>query len=437
VNEIVFHVDYSKINLVWMILDALSTKLEQRSSELSLDLTNQLLSKLEAARVEIYNIKPEAINLKTEQQQMLSQSNSIISAEIKDLKTTSSELRQYILLKVNSSRTEIISLQNNINSLSNVSNSTKNSLKTKVASIDTYLYNIYSKIENPNNLTESDWAKITREIDAVESALNSFQATLTASANKADKIQASLDKIYNDITSLQIKNAATIVNPITTTIKPVVPEQTHLGYMFPALVLLVVMFISILLSTTLVMMERHSPAYFRNFITPTPKIFFVIGTYLTNLILVFVQLAIILGISSYFLKTQILSNVFPTLTAILLLTTLFTFIGMAIGYLFNSEETAVLAALSVGSIFLFLSSVILPIESMPAYVNQIAQFNPFVIGESILRQALIFQAGFGALANSLYIILAYGTVFFILILVLQSTTSRRLFKKIVQIKHKK
>jgi ABC-type multidrug transport system permease subunit len=264
-------------------------------------------------------------------------------------------------------------------------------------------------------------------LDDVELDLSSIQYALIQQNVDMIEIKKSLDEIHDSLGSIVVTDAATVVNPVSMNIKPIVPEKTYLGYMFPALVILVVMFISILLSTTLVMMEKHSPAHFRNFITPTRNITFVVSTYLTSMLIVVIQLGIILGISSYFLKMQIVDALLPSLSILLLGTTFFTFAGMFIGYIFTSEETATLAAISVGSIFLFLSNVILPIESMPAYIEKIARFNPFVLGEGLLRQSIVFKVGFGAMLNEIYLLLGYIGVLFVLILIFHALSGKGLF----------
>lgn len=439
VNEVVFHVDYSKINLVWMVLDTLSTKLGERASELSMQLTSTLLDKIELARVEIYNSKPAVINARTASREIVAQfqdlKENVVSTRLADLKTTSADLRKYIVEKANLSRDLINKIKAEVNKL-NISNSTSSTFMRDFSSVNTLMYNIISKVEDPKNLTENDWGKITRLIDEIESQLtvisNKLETSVTIADNELTKIQDSMDKIYENLEGIKIKEAATIVNPITTTIKPVVPEKTHLGYMFPALIILVIMFMSILLSKTLVMMEKNSPAYFRNLITPTKNIVFILGTYLTGMILVVVQIAIIIAISMYFLKGQAVANIFPTAVVLLLATTFFTFAGMAIGYLFKSEETATLAAISVGSIFLFLSNTLLPLESMPAQIGQIAQFNPFVIGDALLRKALLFNSGFGVLANQIYLLLAYSAVLFAAIWVAHIVSKKHPLERIIK-----
>jgi ABC-type multidrug transport system permease subunit len=440
VNEIIFYVDYSKVNLIWMILETLSTKLEEQTTELSLDLTTNLLNKLETTRKELEGKKPTLLSLETDNQ-LLANQIALLDQQIKlripELKSTSDEIKNYILTKIDYAKNEISSINSKIDSL-NISNSTKNSLISQVNSINTYLYNIQSKIDGAS---ETDLARIKEITEELDSSLNDIYLTLSATSSQAgariEELQNSVDKIYNNLEAVKIKDAATIVSPITTQIKTVIPEKSYLNYLFPPLIVLVVMFISILLSTTLVMMEKHSAAYFRNFITPTRDIIFILATFLTNMLLVIIQLIIIIIISINFFKAQILSSLSTAIPAMLLITTFFTFIGMFIGYLFTSEETATLASISLGSIFLFLSDIILPLESMPAYIRNIARFNPFVIGENLLRKAVLFQAKFSVLANDFYLLLTYSAVLFIFIWISQKIIRKHLMHRLVYLKHKR
>ncbi|MBD3249744.1 hypothetical protein GF336_06890 [Candidatus Woesearchaeota archaeon] len=433
-NEIVFHVDYSKINLVFMVLETISTKLKQRSSELSMQMTSTLIEKLESTKMEVYDRKPDVVNLKTENQQLTEKIDSF-STSIGEFKTSSSEFKDYMLAKVQAIKKSLSDAKNIVNG-SNATSSQINQINMKLSSIDTLIYNIESKINDPNNIVEDDWNEISSQITAIETEVGSIKDLLSSSSQKLDRLQTSLNNIYSSIEGIKVKEAATIVKPITTNIKPVVPEKTYLNYLFPSLIVLVIMFISILLSTTIVMMEKHSPAYFRNFITPTSNFTFILATYLTNVILVAFQLIIIIVISIKFFGAQLIPSLQVIAPGLILVTTLFTLIGMVIGYIFNSEETATLASISTGSVFMFLSNVILPLESMPEYIRNIAEFNPFVIAESILRKAIIFKADFAALQNELLLLLAYSAVLFVIIWTFQKSIRKHLFHKLFQRKKK-
>jgi len=435
INEIVFHVDNSKINLVWMVLETISDKLAERSSELSRDLTADLLNKLELTKKELYKIRPTIVNLKTENQQateLIQTAEKRITANVNDLREKQEDMHNTLIKKINSAQELVSDINQVINQTSH--NQTKQDLIELREDLDALENKIIDQGESI-----SDWTVLENILEDINEIainnLNSIDNNLQKSKIKINEIQSTTNKIYNEVTDIKITNATTVVNPITTRIKPVTSETSYLNYLFPALTILVIMFISILLGNTLVMMEKHSPAYFRNFITPTRDIVFILATYLTNLILVFLQLIIIMLISFAFFKAQVLSAVPSTALIFFLSITFFTFTGMAIGYIFTSEETSTLAAISIGSIFLLLSNVILPLETMPETVRNIAKYNPFVLGENLLRKAIIFQAKFSTLYEDMLILLAYSFVLFLLIWLLQKIVRKHLIQRISH--HKK
>ena len=427
-NEIIFHVDNSKINLVWMVLETISSSLAERSSELSLDLTADLLSKVDLTKKELYTTRPNVVNLKTDSQKTV-ESIQVAITNLNDLRSRTESLKTLLLQKIDGAEKVIDETKSSLDKL-NTTSEEKSPIETKLNEIGTFLFNVRGKLETVSNASAPDMQVMVEKINKVGTELNSIKSTLLASNSKIEDIQASLDRIYSEVSDIQITNATTIVNPITTRIKPVTTEKSYLNYLFPALVILVIMFISILLSNTLVMMEKHSPAYFRNFITPTRDIIFILATYLTNVLLVFVQLVIILGISAALFRAQVLTSIPLTLLILLLVITFFTFVGMIIGYIFTSEETSTLAAISIGSVFLFLSNVILPLETMPEAVRRVAQFNPFVLGENLLRKAIIFQAKIPALQNEILLLLGYSAALFLIIWLSQRAVRKHLGHKI-------
>ena len=195
------------------------------------------------------------------------------------------------------------------------------------------------------------------------------------------------------------------------------------------------------------MMEKKSKAYFRNLITPTRDRLFLFAAFLSTFILLIVQLIIILGVSGAIFKVDILANILPTTLIISMIVTLFTLLGIITGVLFSSAETSTLAAVSTGAIFLFMSNVILPIESMPYTLMMIARFNPFVICESLLRKSILFQTDIVALAldsyagtplSALFYLTIYILVSVIILIIANSLTKRHLvFKHVLRLAPKK
>ncbi len=458
INEITYFVDYSRINLVWAITNVLNEKIEKKNSEISRDLVQILLDKLKLVKDKVTQEKAAVGNLNNEisgtkqiisnaQQQLNNidlKSVNIDQAIISNLSSNLDGLGKSIGQELNLTEDAIEELEDEIKSASytNASqkdeilaelkdvgkrlNATRNVLTANSSVDKTTLQEVKAVLTNANQKLLEVQTKVNAAITSTDNAKNRLNEAIQSverAITMTNEVSAFLDSIANEIDEIKIKNATTIVNPIITNIKPVTSRGTHLNYLFPSLIVMVVMFISLLLGTTLVMMEKNSPAYFRNFITPTKDFTFVFSTYLTTIMLVAIQLVIIISIAFYFFKSQI-SGALPLLAlALFLIMTIFTLLGMITGYLFTSEETATLASISIGSVFLFLSGVILPLEAVPEYLRQIVNYNPFVLSEGIIREIILFRPAINILAESFYLIGGIAAGLVVLVWVIQKLTT--------------
>ena len=218
------------------------------------------------------------------------------------------------------------------------------------------------------------------------------------------------------------------MSPITTNIQPVVPEKTYLSYLFPSLIILLILMVSIMLSSNLVIMEKTSRAYFRNFTTPTSDITFIGANYLTTFIVALLQVIIVLIIAAFIFKTDLLAGIALVLLIAFLAITIFSFIGLIIGHFYSSEETASIASISIASLFLLLSNLILPLESMPQAVIRIAQYNPFVMASELLKKAILFGATIQSVYMDLIILGGYCLVIFMVLIFVQQVSKFRFFR---------
>lgn len=480
-NQITFYVDYSRINLVWMVIDTISSKISERASELSLNLTTSLINILKETELELSD-KEDTMNgiiennndsLK-ELEYLIEKLNLIdisfneeyfnledVSAENNKLKTLSEELKIYGVDKTEESLNLIEEIETDVDNL-NISTSEKEDitlLTSQIGSIlDDLRYNITDTKDSLSNLSEQITSllnTLSENLDSLKSRLGSASTDISEILTKIDTIenkldlsgisilelQTSIQKIQNSFSSMEIKNATIIVSPITTAIKPITTEKSHLNYFFPSLISLIILFIAILLGSSLVMMEKTSRAHYRNFISPTNDITFFFSTYLTCMIIMFIQLIIlfIISLSIFRIPISIFSSNFLSILLIsLIVATLFTILGMVIGYVFKSRETATLGAISISSTLFIISDLILPIESMPNHLLFLAKLNPFIIGSTMLRNVILFNENIFSLGDSLYLALLYIILLFLISLFLIGFLKRKHFiKNSIKIKKKK
>ncbi len=386
-EPVTFYVDYSRINLVYLILNSISQKISTKSEEISLQLTQSLLD----------------ILAKTE-------------SDLGSQKTT-----------INSLFSNNAQFQEKAQNIDDIINDINETVGSSFADLE----NVTTKIEG-TNLSEKDKEYVIDSINAMSSELsakldiikeakqkinveaNSLSSIVETTKSDLNSIESTVNDVTSKIDSLGIRDAARIVSPISTNIQPVTAQKTYLNYTFPTVLILILMFTSIMLSSILIMKEKISEAFFRNFITPTHGFLFILGNYISTLLLVIVQLLIIMSIASFFFS-GLFSNFVPIILLIIIASSLFILLGMFLGYLFRSEETVMLGSISIASIFLFFSNTILPIESLPETLKSLANVNPFVVSETLLRRLLLFQTGFSSINKGLIILLAYILIVLILL----------------------
>ncbi len=438
-NEITFYVDYSKTNLVYMILESVSGTIGMRSEELSMELTTQILDVLQFTKNTI-NEKSSVVN-------MLVSDSSSLKTKVSSMNLATPEVSTGVL-----------------SAGRNVLERDISSLKNKTDEIVGKTYKIIKLIDNESqtakfesgidNLNESFYElheESLEDLDKLNSTINSFEKnlndldenlenarTLKANAlnlasdieNDLKDMKSSLEEIKKKIDNLKVTEAGTIVSPITTNIEPVVPEKTYLSYLFPSLVVMLILLVCLMLSSNLVIMEKTSRAYFRNFTTPTRDIFFIGAHYLTTFIVALLQVMLVMIIATFIFKTALLASILLILIIVFLSITLFTFIGLIIGHFYNSEETASIASISVASLFLLLSNLILPLESMPQTVIKIAQYNPFVMASELLKKAVLFNASIQSVYMDLAILAGYCVVIFLILIFVQQLSKIKFFRGI-------
>ena len=462
VNEIVFLVDNSKVNLYEAVVDSIEQDFNTRALELTRGMTSELLTKLNETQESIQE-KTSVVSSLQENNAQLKKDITKISQEIKSLdldfdadsleidkledesdvlKETLADLEDVADDAINEAEALIDDVGDEVADL-NLTTSERNAitdlLNASQTEIDTLKSTLNSTEELNTTIIDKIVGRLKTDLREVENQFNSASRARDVTAEKAENIKAKLDEslariniveetftgIYSNIAVTEITDLQAITQPIVKKVEPVAVGEGVLSFFFPYLVVLIVMFIGLLLSSTLVIMEKTSRAHFRNFVTPTSDIVFILGAYMTSIIILTIQLIVLLGLFSLVFGKDIMTNLQTLVLLLFLLISFFSFIGMGIGYLFNTEETGTLASISLGSILLFVSDLIFPLERMPERVADIAStYNPFIIGSELLRKALIHHMSPGDLSQGIVMLLIYSAAAFILMVIIHKFSKR-------------
>ncbi|MBN2142905.1 ABC transporter permease [Candidatus Woesearchaeota archaeon] len=443
-TELRFIVDYSRINLVYKVIDSVSEIIDVESNEVSQSLTNVLLSRIDAAIEDLRdhersvsqisdhkkNLSNEIAAIKLEIENMDFESKDLLLASFeKDIENANTSMEEYF-----QKADELYAFaEETLDDLDGpLDENESDELWAELHDINASLfemenktyYNLLELIEDFSNLEEdlSDFftsIERNRQIsELVDNKLDSMNKMLSALQSYTNSLVAEAKSTRTSLEAIDITKAETIVSPIDTRIEPLIAESSTFQFAFPFLLVLMMMFASLMISSTLVIFEKNSRALFRNFATPIHKNAFTLAHFVTVLLIVMAQSLIILLFSYTSLKFSLFSNLFSVLVALLVSITFFTVLGLIIGSIFSSQEGAVMASLVIGAMFLFVSNLVVPLESFAPELSNIIKYNPFIIFSELLRQSLLFGTPFMELVRMLGFLLLisfgiFGLLFFV------------------------
>ena len=521
-KNIEFYVDFSRMNLAWIIWDEIKGRIGKESSEVSLRSTEQLIEKLKKTADELDQNKEHLVRLVSDGKKMNVQITDIkddidtidlnfsldeidigeyekateegkqdlaqVKDDIQEIKSDMEDVsRQY-----NESISSVEALQEDISHYINLTQEERqktlleydldcnntplddecSELNDKLSSLDSvlsflelmeqdisskkrevdqedFINNVNAKVDEADSAVDSYREKLDmmseglidlkQIINDSKAKLNSMEEKKNQTSNQislmseelsqnldqVDSLIAKVDQLNSELSDITITNAETLIKPISTQMKSISKQKKFINYMLPGFFMVGIMFIGILLGSTTVLSEKESKAHFRNFLAPVPDTFFVLGLYISNLIIVLVQNLVLLMIAFFYFKIS-LSSFGSIMTIFFMSSTVFVLMGMFIGYFFNTEETATIGSICTCMILLMFSSLYIPIESMSKEIGKIAVYNPFVVADTILRKAILFNKGIGDSLGSLLIMALYVVILAAPVIYLYHKSKKRL-----------
>ena len=177
----------------------------------------------------------------------------------------------------------------------------------------------------------------------------------------------------------------------------------------PAIVSIVLMFISFLLSSITIVQERTKKTLLRTLLTPLSLGEFIFAKTSALILIAMLQGIILVVVAFLFYGVLIPANQLGLLFLVIFVySAAFIGIGMAVATFAESENTAMLSSLVLSIPMLFLCGVFFPFETMPQLMVKVGSALPITMGIQALDSVLIYQEGFGVLARYLLPLLLYG-----------------------------
>lgn len=434
-NELTFIVDESRINLVDKLISSFSTSLGTETSDISQEIAQQLLQIIEQTNT---NAKESLTLIITNRAQQTNMNQELQSAKttVTGIDTTKENINtRTIENKISDAESAVIKLRQDSQKLIDEAkkilievtdpedlNESINKLQTTITT-----GNAINKVEDVSKAIKAmstSINKITERLEKADTAktntannLNKIQTSIETLIKNTEDIKIKQEQIINQIESFELRSARSITSPVNTKVESISTTNNRLTYSFSYLLTLAILFTALMLSSTLVYMEKDSKAYFRNFTTPTTQKYFIKINYLTSLIIIIIQTLFVLAIAHFALSVPILTNIEVTSVILLLGITFFITLGIVIGIISTTSEAVTMSTIVLGSVFLFLSNLILPLETLAPTISKIAGYNPFVIMSESIRKAMLFQSTFTQLQQELILLAGY-TIIMITIMII-------------------
>ncbi len=442
-KTVTFHLDQSRINVVWIIQEVLSNEFSLKTQEVTEELVANIFSQISAAQSDLDSQRTVLDSVQSSTDIAASSLGEVsISVDDDEYDTQDhlvSTFESYVLTKILEVEEQLTEIQQQVDDL-NLTTEEEEDMDYAITTAQSAADSVESYIGGTGSYSfgeiEFVIAELQESLISASSGVTSADTSIGSAQTELSSVVSSLSSLSSSLSSFEVDDSETISAPLVTSIELVSSEKSKFNYLFPSLVVLVVMFLSIMLGNTLVMMEKKSPAYVRNVLLPINKVKFIVANFLSLILLVAFQALILLFVSLLFVPGDIFAFLVIFITLIFV-SSVFGLIGMVLGSLFSSEETSILASISTGSLFLFLSGVILPIEGMSAGLRDITQMNPFVVAEEVVRRVFIFGGSLEGLLEPFLTLILYSAILFIGIMVVDSLMHQHLVEKMLYKHHKR
>ncbi len=253
------------------------------------------------------------------------------------------------------------------------------------------------------------------------SLIKQNNSNLSVSINAIDGAAAGVSNVYitqiisgynqSIQTQLQTYNQGNVVQPESIITIPSFWYNKTLNYktfMVPGILVLLVTMLSLFLSSMNIVREKEVGTLEQINVTPIKKHQFIIGKLFPFWVLGLVILTIGLIIAKVIFSVPILGNIFLVygFTAIYLI--LILGIGLFISNHTETQQQAMFIAWFFTVIFILMSGLFTPIESMPTWAQNVTLLNPIRYFVEVIRMVMLKGAGFNDIKNQLAIIAIYA-----------------------------
>ena len=287
----------------------------------------------------------------------------------------------------------------------------------------------FNIIESFDSKKEANLQMQTGKVDVILEIPNHFErdlitektTNLSVSINAIDGAAAGVENVYisqiiNGFnqkvqTQLYQYNEASYVQPMNIVTIPSFWYNNTLNYktfMVPGILVLLVTMLTLFLSSMNIVREKEIGTLEQINVTPIRKYQFIIGKLFPFWVLGLVILTVGLTIAKVVFSVPILGSIglIYSFTSIYLLVILG--IGLIISNNSDTQQQAMFIAWFFSVVFILMSGLFTPIESMPVWAQNLTLLNPIRYFVEIIRMVMLKGATFSDISRPFFIIVFYA-----------------------------
>ena len=235
---------------------------------------------------------------------------------------------------------------------------------------------------------------------------------ITADAINSSKAGISINYLQNIISDFQAEQAESAGIQIKPGIEIITrnwynPALDYKFFMVPGILVLLVTMIALFLSGMNIVKEKEVGTIEQLNVTPIMKYQFIIGKLLPFLIIGLFEFTVGLVIALFWFKVPFLGSIALIYVFTFVYLILILGIGMFISTITDTQQQALFLAWFFSVVFILMSGLFTPVESMPDWAQKLTYLNPIKYYVEVIRLVMLKGSSFASIRiNFLVIVLS-------------------------------
>ena len=253
------------------------------------------------------------------------------------------------------------------------------------------------------NLIRNNKVKVQLLINSINGATagltNAYSANILLDYNKS---------IITEWTGVSPKGPSKVKSIAFTSLFWYNPQLNYKNFMVPAVLVILVTIMGMFLSSMNLVREKELGTIEQINVTPIKKYQFIVGKLLPFLLISLVELSFGLTMGKLLFNIPMIGNIGVVFLVAVVYLFLVLGFGLFLSTIADTQQQAMFVAFFVMIVFIMMSGIFTPVESMPGWAQKLNYINPMAYFMRIIRMILLKGSGLADILKELMALTAYA-----------------------------